>query len=96
LVDATGENPVAAYETIQAELHAYGHELDQRPQILALNKIDAVEPEVLEEIAQHLHNLTGSPVFQVSAVAQMGLDELLGEVWQTLDQMASSSSIGSD
>jgi GTP-binding protein len=58
LIDATAADPIAAYETIQAELGAYGHGLDQRPQILALNKIDAADPQTVAETAAHLQTLT--------------------------------------
>ncbi|NET52891.1 MAG: GTPase ObgE [Merismopedia sp. SIO2A8] len=43
LIDVTDADPVANYHTIQQELQAYGRGLAQRPQILALNKIDAVD-----------------------------------------------------
>lgn len=92
LIDATAADPIAAYQTIQAELGAYGHDLDQRPQILTLNKIDAVEPALLDSLVTHLQTLSPAPVFQISAVAQTGLEPLLNQIWQTLDQMESFSS----
>src|SRR6202008_1661559 len=42
LVDGTEEDVVKIYKTIRAELKAYGHGLDAKPEIVALNKIDAV------------------------------------------------------
>lgn len=87
LIDATAADPIAAYETIQAELGAYSHGLDQRPQILALNKIDAADTQTVEAIAAHLQTLTQAPVFQISAVAQVGLEPLLNQIWHTLDQL---------
>ncbi len=92
LVDATADDPIANYHTIQQELQAYGRGLAQRPQILALNKIDAVEPERAEALATELMELSQVPVFQISAVANMGLDALLQKVWQSLDQLASMES----
>src|SRR5437868_620592 len=47
LVDATQEDVGAAYRTIQAELKAYGEGLADKPQILALNKIDALDEETV-------------------------------------------------
>lgn len=92
LIDATAEDPIANYHTIQQELQAYGRGLAQRPQILALNKIDAVESERAEALATELIELSQVPVFQISAVANMGLDALLQKVWQSLDQLASMES----
>ena len=77
LIDATDEDPIANYQTIQQELQAYGRGLPERPQILALNKSDAVDDETLEALAIELNHLSQVPVFIVSAVAQTGLDALL-------------------
>ncbi|NJL35522.1 MAG: GTPase ObgE [Leptolyngbyaceae cyanobacterium RM2_2_4] len=89
LIDATAEDPIAAYQTIQAELQAYGRGLADRPQILALNKIDAVTPGMnnLEAIANQLEELSQTTVFKISAVARIELDSLLQEIWQRLEEM---------
>ncbi|HBY75528.1 MAG TPA: GTPase ObgE, partial [Cyanobacteria bacterium UBA11148] len=87
LIDATADDPIANYQTIQEELHAYGRGLVERPQIIALNKIDAVDSETIDRLATALNHLTQVPVFQISAVARMGLDELLQKIWDSLDQL---------
>ncbi|HBB33192.1 MAG TPA: GTPase ObgE, partial [Cyanobacteria bacterium UBA9273] len=87
LIDATAEDPITNYQTIQEELRAYGRGLAERPQILALNKIDAVDTERLEALATELNQLSQVPLFQISAVAQIGLDSLLQKVWESLDQL---------
>jgi GTP-binding protein len=88
LIDATAEDPIAAYQTIQAELQAYGRGLADRPQILALNKIDAVTPGMndLEAIANQLEELSQTTVFKISAVARIELDSLLQEIWQRIEE----------
>ncbi len=90
LIDATAVDPIANYQTIQQELQAYGRGLAERPQILALNKVDAVESETLDALATQLSQLSQVPVFQISAVAQIGLDPLLQKIWQSLDQLTST------
>jgi GTP-binding protein len=90
LIDATADDPIANYQIIQQELQSYGRGLAERPQILALNKVDAVEAETLDTIAAQLSQLSQVPVFQISAVAQIGLDQLLQKIWQSLDQLTSS------
>lgn len=87
LIDATADDPIGDYQTIQAELQAYGRGLSERPQILALNKIDAVDSETVELMATELNHLTHVPVFQISAVTQKGLESLLQTVWQSLEQL---------
>jgi GTP-binding protein len=92
LIDATDEDPIANYHTIQQEIQAYGQGLAERPQILALNKIDAVEDEIVDALANQLNQLTQVPVFKISAVAHIGLDALLQKVWQSLDQLTDTES----
>ncbi|MEG4863751.1 MULTISPECIES: GTPase ObgE [unclassified Microcoleus] len=89
LIDITDEDPIADYMTIQDELKAYGRGLARRPQILALNKVDAIDLED-EEIASaigRLQEISGAPVLLISAVSRVGLNELMHEVWQKLDEM---------
>lgn len=89
LIDATADDPIANYQVIQEELQAYGRGLPERPQIIALNKVDAVDAEVLDNLDSQLSQLTQVPVFQISAVAKIGLDALLQKIWQSLDQLKS-------
>ncbi|NEP00282.1 MAG: GTPase ObgE [Symploca sp. SIO2E9] len=89
LIDVTDADPIGNYNTIQQELQAYGRGLAQRPQILALNKIDAADSEIVEAVAIELNLLSKIPVFQISAVAQMGLDSLLQTIWISLEDLVS-------
>ncbi|MEO0828201.1 MAG: GTPase ObgE [Cyanobacteria bacterium J06639_16] len=86
LVDATAADPIENYRTIQAELMAYRGNLAERPQLIALNKIDAVSEADLDAIAAELEIECQASVFRISAVAQMGTDPLLQKIWQLLDQ----------
>jgi GTPase len=85
LIDATSDNPIVDYQTIQQELIAYGHGLPERPQIIAFNKIDAVDTEILELIISELQSITTTPVYAVSAVTRQGLDTIVQKVWSILD-----------
>ena len=87
LVDITSPDPIADFQTIQHELQAYGRGLAQRPQILALNKVDAVDEETITAIAHQLETLSQTSVFLISAVTRTGLDELLQHIWSMLDQL---------
>ncbi len=49
LIDGTEEDVVAGYKTIRAELEAYGHGLGEKPEIIGLNKCDALTPEVIKK-----------------------------------------------
>src|SRR5512136_2727548 len=48
LIDATGEHAGKDYKTVRGELAAYGAGLDEKLEIVALSKIDAVDPEHLK------------------------------------------------
>ncbi|KJH70657.1 GTPase ObgE [Aliterella atlantica] len=86
LIDVTAPDPIADYQTIQQELHAYGRGLAQRPQILAINKVDAVDEDTADAIAKELVRLSQTSVYFISAVTRRGLDELMQQVWLTLDR----------
>ena len=90
LIDATADDPIADYQIIQQELEAYGHGLPERPQIIALNKIDAVDSDILQLITSEIQNLTSVPIFHVSAVTRHGLDVLVQKVWSVLDMEATT------
>ncbi len=93
VIDATATDAIAAYETIQAELQAYGHGLCDRPQIVVLNKIDAVDADELANLEAELKLQTTAPMFSISAVAQTGLEPMLNQVWQILDTLKSEKNI---
>lgn len=91
LIDATTEDPIGSYKTIQAELAAYGRGLANRPQIIALNKLDATyadDPD-MAALAAELKTLSQTDkVWLISAVSRQGLDDLLNQIWETLDRTA--------
>ncbi len=47
LIDGTESGVVKAYKNIRGELEAYGHGLSEKPEILVLNKIDAIPKAAL-------------------------------------------------
>ncbi|MFM7447939.1 MAG: GTPase ObgE [Leptolyngbyaceae cyanobacterium] len=88
VIDSTQPDPIAAYQTIQDELLAYNRSLATRPQVLALNKIDALSHDYdLEPFIHRLQALSHAPVFCISAATQDGLEPMLYQIWQWLDQM---------
>lgn len=77
LIDCTQEDPLQAYHIIRNELEAYGHELSEKPEIVALNKIDAIEEDSLNELAAQFEEETGIEPFLVSGVSGQGMRPLL-------------------
>jgi GTPase len=80
LVDATEENIVANWRTIRAELGAYGHGLTDKPEILVLNKADAVPEDELAKKRAKLKRAAKVPVFLMSGATGKGVDEVLTAV----------------
>lgn len=85
LIDVTAENPIADYQTIQQELEAYGQGLVERPQLIAFNKIDAIDDEMLELLTAELRAVTATPIYTVSAVTRQGLDTVVQKIWSILE-----------
>ncbi len=90
LVDITSPDPLKDYQIIQQELVAYGRGLKDHPQIIALNKVDAADGEIIQLIKEELTQLSSSPILEISAVTRTGLGELLQIVWQMLDSYSIS------
>ena len=81
LVDGTQDDVAGAYATIRHELEAYGGGLGEKPEIVALNKIDALTPEAREEKAAELQAACGHRPLLVSGVSGEGVPELLRAAW---------------
>jgi len=81
LIDGTQDDPVAAYRTVRAELEAYGGGLEDKAEIVALNKIDALSEHEIEEKAKALEAEIGRPVRRMSGVSGDGVKPLCGEAW---------------
>ena len=81
LVDGTQEDVGKAYRIIRHELEAYGAGLADKPEVLALNKIDALDPETREAKAAELEAVAGRRPMLVSGVSGEGVTELLRAAW---------------
>ncbi len=86
LVDGTSESIGQDYQTIVNELEAYGDILGDKPRLTVLNKIDALEPEALEEALQILRAASGGPVMAMSGVAREGVTEVLRALRGEIDE----------
>ncbi|ACV75549.1 MAG: GTPase ObgE [Zymomonas mobilis] len=80
LIDASGEDPIAAWNEVQNELALYGAGLAEKPQLLALNKIDSVDEETCAELSQALEEASGQKVLLLSGATGQGLDPILDQL----------------
>lgn len=75
---------VEDYNTIRNEMKLYNESLLSRPEIIALNKIEILsDDENIEKFKREVD--TDSKIMQISAVTGQGIDELLYEIADTLD-----------
>ena len=77
LVDGTQGDVAGDYRTVRAELEAYGHGLAGKPEIVCLNKVDALAPERRAEQREQLEAAAGGKVRLVSGVAGEGIRVVL-------------------
>lgn len=80
VIDLTADDPLLNYQIINDELAKYNESLLDRPQIVVLNKIDAIDEEVVKQVK------AGLPVesIAISAVTRTGIDEFLDKLTETV------------
>ena len=77
LIDGTQDDIAGAYHTVRDELVAYGFDLEDKLEILALNKIDALDPEARADKAAELEAAAGKAPMLVSGVSREGVTAVL-------------------
>lgn len=77
LVDGTQEDVVGAYQTIRHELAAYDTSLASKPEVLVLNKCDALTEEEKAEKLELLKKASKTEVYAMSGVTKQGVTEVL-------------------
>ncbi len=88
LVDATSENVMEAYRTIEKEVAAYSTELATRAKIVVLTKIDESLPELVGDAQKALQKVLpkGVHLYAISSRAHTGLRELLYATYELVQQ----------
>ena len=84
LVDATQDDVVGAWRTVRGELEAYGEGLADRTEILALNKVDALDADERAEKAAALAAAAGATPHLISGVSGEGVQDVLREVFRAV------------
>src|SRR5215813_4787464 len=86
LVDGTSEHAGVAYKTVRAELKAYGQGLGEKPEVVALNKADALTPEQLKRQTARLERAAKKTPLVVSAATGAGVPDVLRALLRVIDQ----------
>jgi GTP-binding protein len=91
LVDGTSEHAGEAYKTVRAELGAYGQGLADKPEIVALSKIDAMMPEDIKQQSARLKRASKKTPLLLSAHSHKGVPEALRALLEVIDTAGGSS-----
>ena len=86
LVSSSSDDPVADYRTVRSELEAYGHELDGKPELVCLNKVDLLDQTTREDHARALGVEANAPVHLLSGATHEGVDALIGQIMQIVSE----------
>ena len=85
LVDGTSATITKDYRTIVHELEAYSDVLGDKPRILALNKVDAMDAKQISDRRRALEKASGGPVHVLSGVSGRGVQEVLRALYATIE-----------
>lgn len=86
LVEGTSEHAGKAYKTVREELEAYGEGLAEKPEIVALSKVDALTPEVLKEQVARLKRAAKRMPIILSAASGEGVDAALRALFAIVEE----------
>ena len=93
LVDGAAGNVVKAWRTVRTELEAYGAGLAQKPELLVLNKADAMSAREVSSRRASLAKAAGQPVMLMSGATGQGVPEVLRAL---MDRVAAHRAAGRD
>jgi GTP-binding protein len=84
LVDANDADIAESYRVVRDELEAYGAGLADKPVVVALNKIDTLDDELIAALAGELETASGQPVIPISGAGGIGTDWALDKLLEAI------------
>ncbi|MDA0270797.1 MAG: GTPase ObgE [Chloroflexi bacterium] len=93
VLDMTREEPLEDFAMINGELHAFGHGLSEKPQIVALNKIDDPDGRARVELLEREIAALGFPYRAISAAAGEGTQALAALALTVLRQAQDAEAV---
>jgi GTP-binding protein len=85
LVEGTSEHAGKAYKIVRGELEAYGHGLAEKPEVVALSKADALDPDTLKEQVARLKRAAKRAPLVLSSASGQGVQEALRALLSVID-----------
>ncbi len=87
LLDGAGEDPLEAFDAVNAELAAFDERLAAKPQIVAFNKMDLPDAEALWPLVRGELTRRGYEVLAISGLTRSGTRELIYRLAQLLAEL---------
>ena len=85
LVDGTDGDPAGAYNTIRKELVEYDTQFLDKPELVVLNKCDALDEDTIAAHKAELEAACGKTVHTMSGVSGMGVKKLMSELFKHVE-----------
>jgi len=85
IVAGTSEDPVTDYLTIRKELEDYDDSFEDKHEVVALSKCDALDEDRIKELQDSLEAVCGHRPFPISSVAQQGLKPVLAALYKHVE-----------
>ncbi len=86
LIDASVEHAGKAYKLIRKELEAYGGGLAEKPEIVALSKVDVVDADTLKKQMERLKRAAKRTPIKLSAATRTNVTETLRALMSVIDE----------
>ncbi len=96
LVDGAQEDVAGAWRTVRGELEAYGAGLTDKPELVALNKVDALDDAARAGKLAALQAATGAAPMLVSGVSGEGVTPLLRAAFAKVKRPAAEAESGEE
>ena len=93
LVDGSGDDVAAAWRMVREEVAAYGNGLAEKPEIVALNKADALSADQREAGRAALEAASGGPVAVVSGVSGEGVADILRRLHRAVGETGTEAAL---
>jgi GTPase len=89
LVSGLNDDVAEAYRTVRAEMEAYGHDLGEKPEIVALSQVDVVPEGERAEKLESLAAVSGKKPIALSSATGEGVQEALRALRRAVDTSVS-------
>jgi len=88
-IPGTSEDVAAEFETLLKELTSFNPGLERKPRVVVLSKMDLIAPDERDERIESVRVSLPEkvPVFPVSAVVRIGLEQLIHGLWEKIGEV---------